>query len=234
MTIGWFGLSFTAILSQRKPNQPLYNSHLQLLRAFALALLYVISWQILAFSHKNQAASRLLIVNFFTILLQYNSTYSSHCSPIIKLNFFFLLLTLSPLSFTLSLDSNTPLFSLFSIRAIYLPTWSISLSGCRHGSDRRSGFPDRRGGMVKWRSAWRHLLLSVLFISPSSLSACHRGCFLSLVAVVGLIGVMGLYGNVEIDVAVRLRWRSVRWVWVGFDRVFFFFFWWLLWPMFGL
>ena len=77
---------------------------------------------------------------------------------------------------------------------------------------------------MKWRSAWRHLLLSVLFISPSSLSACHRGCFLSLVAVVGLIGVMGLYGNVEIDVAVRLRWRSVRWVWVGSDRVFFFFF----------
>ena len=32
----------------------------------------------------------------------------------------------------------------------------------------------------------------MLFISPSSLSACHHGCFLSLVAAVGLIGVVDL------------------------------------------
>ena len=61
---------------------------------------------------------------------------------------------------------------------------------------------------MKWRSAWRHLLLSVLFISPSfpsSLSTYSCDCFLSLIAVVGLINVVGLligawwHGEVEID-----------------------------------
>ena len=49
----------------------------------------------------------------------------------------------------LSSDSDTPLFSIFSIHAICLPSWSISLSGCCRG-------PDRHGGMAKWRSAWQH------------------------------------------------------------------------------
>ena len=76
----------------------------------------------------------------------------------------------------LNSDLDTPLFSIFSIRAICLPLWSISLSGCCRG-------PDRRGGMAKWRSAWQH-------------------------------------DNVEIGVAVWLRWRSAKWVWVGSNRVF--------------
>ena len=153
MTIGWFGLSFTAILSQRKPNQPLYNSHLQLLRAFALALLYVISWQISSFSHKNQAASGLLIVNFFT--LQYNSTYTSHCSPIVNLNFIFLLLTLSPLSFTLRHSSLLPLLYLCTV--LFISPSSLSVpSACR-----RCRFLSRVAavgliGVVAWRSGdWR-------------------------------------------------------------------------------
>ena len=59
---------------------------------------------------------------------------------------------------------------------------------------------------MRWRSAWRRLPLSVLFISPSSLSACRCGCFLSLVVAVGLIGVVGLLiGVVEIRVAA---WRA--------------------------
>ena len=47
-------------------------------------------------------------------------------------------------------------FSLFSLFSIYLPPWSLSLSSCCHGSDRRSVFANRHGGMARWRSAWQH------------------------------------------------------------------------------
>ena len=85
---------------------------------------------------------------------------------------------------------------------------------------------------------WQRLPLFVLFISPSSLSACHRGYFLSLVATVGLIIVVGLLidvvawrggdwhgGAIEVEIGevglggFRWGWPVSRFVEIGMERV---------------
>ena len=98
-------------------------------------------------------------------------------------------------------------FSLFSLFSIYLPPWSLSLSSCCHGSDRRSVFANRHGGMARWRSAWQHGEVEIGMVAPLRYRSARW-------VWVGSDGVFFFF-------FWWLLWPVSRFVEIGVERVFF-------------
>ena len=60
-------------------------------KAFTLGIVNGICREILASKHKTTSLPSLVLVKSFTIVLKWTSKYTSYCSPIVNLNFIFLL-----------------------------------------------------------------------------------------------------------------------------------------------